>query len=458
MAPTVNAGANQIATAGSAFTFSATFSDAGVNDAPWAYTITWGDGSSQTTGSTSSQTNPITATHTYAAGGTDTLRLTVTDKDGGAGSGKIAVTVTTGNRPPTAVAGGPYSGTEGAAVSFDGSGSSDPDGDALTYAWTFGDGSSGTGVKPSHSYANNGSYTVTLTVTDSRGAASSPATTTATIANAAPVVNAGANQTATAGTAFTFSATFSDAGVNDAPWAYAITWGDGSSQTTGSTSSQSSPITATHTYTAAGTDTLRLTVTDKDGGAGSGKIAVTVSPPGAALFADDFETGGCPCWRPVQGSWAVVLDSGTNHGYRNTNTSGSDWSYAGDTTWTDYAVQAQVKLITWASSGGIARVFARYQPGTWGSYYAGLNGSGAVILRKRVGSSDIDLAPPKAIGATLGQWYTLRLEVVGTTLKAYVNGTLQLTATDGDYARGTIAVGGWNNVSLWDNVQVTKLP
>jgi hypothetical protein len=48
--------------------------------------------------------------------------------------------------------------------------------------------------------------------------------------------------------------------------------------------------------------------------------------------------------------------------------------------------------------------------------------------------------------------------VVGTTLKAYVNGTLQLTATDGDYARGTIAVGGWNNVSLWDNVQVTKLP
>src|SRR5207247_4371469 len=112
VAPTVNAGANQIATAGSAFTFSATFSDAGMNDAPWAYTITWGDGSAQTTGSTSSQTNPITATHTYAAGGTDTLRLTVTDRDGGAGSGKIAVTVIPGNRPPTALAGGPHPRTE----------------------------------------------------------------------------------------------------------------------------------------------------------------------------------------------------------------------------------------------------------------------------------------------------------------------------------------------------------
>src|SRR5207244_7183705 len=156
----------------------------------------------------------------------------------------IAVTVTTGNRPPTAVVGGPYSGTEGAAVSFDGSGSSDPDGDALTYAWTFGDGSSGTGVKPSHSYANNGSYTVTLTVTDSRGAASGPAATTATIANAAPVVDVGPTQTATAGSPFTLSASFHDAGVNDAPWAYAISWEDGTPQTTGSTSSQSTPITA----------------------------------------------------------------------------------------------------------------------------------------------------------------------------------------------------------------------
>src|SRR5205814_7032406 len=103
------------------------------------------------------------------------------------------------------------------------------------------DGSSGTGVKPSHTYADNGSYTVTLTVTDSHAASSAPATTTATITNVAPAVNAGANQTATAGSAFTFSATFSDAGVNDAPWAYTITLGDGSAQTTGSTTSQSSP-------------------------------------------------------------------------------------------------------------------------------------------------------------------------------------------------------------------------
>ncbi|HTD70998.1 MAG TPA: PKD domain-containing protein [Gemmatimonadales bacterium] len=181
-----------------------------------------------------------------------------------------------GNHPPTAVVGGPYSGTEGVAVAFDGSGSTDPDGDALGYAWTFGDGSTGTGIAPSHAYTGAGSYTVTLTVTDTHGASSAPATTTATIANAAPVVNAGPDQTVTVGSPVTLNATFTD-GVNDGPWAYGIDWGDGSAQTTGSTSSESSPITATHTYTAGGAHTVTVTVTDRLGASGSGTATVTAA-------------------------------------------------------------------------------------------------------------------------------------------------------------------------------------
>src|SRR5439155_6498627 len=132
----------------------------------------------------------ITAAHSYAAAGTDTVLVMVTDKDGGAGMAKAPVTVTATNHPPTAATGGPYSGVEGTAVSFNGTGSSDPDGDAITYAWTFGDGGSATGATPSHVYADNGSYTATLTVTDAHGAASAPVTTTAPIANVRPTVTA----------------------------------------------------------------------------------------------------------------------------------------------------------------------------------------------------------------------------------------------------------------------------
>ncbi len=304
VAPVVTAAA-QTATAGASFTFSATFSDAGASDGPWAYTLDWGDGSPATTGSATSQSAGVTAAHTYAAAGSDTVQVTVTDKDGGVGVVKAAVTVAATNHSPTAAPGGPYSGTEGAAVSLTGSGSSDPDGDTLAYAWTFGDGATGTGVTPSHMYADNGTYTVTLVVTDTHGAASTPVTTTTTVANVAPVVTATA-QPASAGASFTFSATFSDAGANDAPWSYTIAWGDGSASTTGSSTSQSTAITAAHTYAAAGTDTVLVTVTDKDGGAGSAQAAITV----AAVNHPPTAAPGGP-YAGIEGSAVTVTGSGS---------------------------------------------------------------------------------------------------------------------------------------------------
>ncbi len=87
------------------------------------------------------------------------------------------------NQAPTAEANGPYSGTEGQAVSFSSAGSSDPDGSIVSYLWDFGDGVTSTAADPSHTYAAAGTYTVTLTVTDDQGATGT-ATTTADIAPA----------------------------------------------------------------------------------------------------------------------------------------------------------------------------------------------------------------------------------------------------------------------------------
>ncbi|MBC2762106.1 MAG: PKD domain-containing protein, partial [ANME-2 cluster archaeon] len=92
------------------------------------------------------------------------------------------------NSPPIANAGGPYSGTEDTAISFDGSGSSDTDGSIVSYNWNFGDTNTGTGVSPKHTYAQNGSYTVTLTVTDNDGATDT-STTMATIGDIDPVAD-----------------------------------------------------------------------------------------------------------------------------------------------------------------------------------------------------------------------------------------------------------------------------
>ena len=86
-----------------------------------------------------------------------------------------------GNQPPISDPNGPYTGTTGQPVAFDGTGSSDPEGGNLSYAWDFGDGvGTGTGPTPNYTYATAGTYPVSLTVTDNGGLSDS-ANSTATI-------------------------------------------------------------------------------------------------------------------------------------------------------------------------------------------------------------------------------------------------------------------------------------
>ena len=163
--------------------------------------------------------------------------------------------------PPTANPGGPYSGNEGASISFDGSGSTG----SATYSWNFGDGATGSGVSPSHTYADNGTYTVSLTLSNAAG--SDTQTTTATIANVAPSVNAGSNQTVNEGTSVSFGGSFTDPGSGDS---HTITWAFGDGQT-------ASGLNVSHTYNQDGVYTATLTVTDDDGGQGQGQVTITVN-------------------------------------------------------------------------------------------------------------------------------------------------------------------------------------
>ncbi len=113
-------------------------------------------------------------------------RLTITPGDGTDSGTAVSDSVTIGNTPPVADAGGFYEAESGEEVIFDGSGSFDVDNDSLTYEWDFGDNNTGTGVAPAHTYAGDGIYTVTLIVND--GTADSG--TSITIASAGIDINA----------------------------------------------------------------------------------------------------------------------------------------------------------------------------------------------------------------------------------------------------------------------------
>jgi len=116
--------------------------------------------------------------------------VTITVTDGIAPSdGNFTLHVTAANSPPTANAGGPYSGSTNVPLAMTGAGSSDPDaGQTLTYDWNFGDGNTGTGVTPSHTYIHAGNYIVSLTVTDNGSPVLNATTTTsASIVDFVPI-------------------------------------------------------------------------------------------------------------------------------------------------------------------------------------------------------------------------------------------------------------------------------
>jgi PKD repeat protein len=122
--------------------------------------------------SSTNTANGRTATHTYAAKGSYTVTLVVTDNTGliATNQQQIAI-VGAANISPIANF---TSSPNALLVDFNGTTSIDPDGSIVTYSWDFGEPKSATntaaGATPTHAYQFAGSYTATLTVTDDQGA------------------------------------------------------------------------------------------------------------------------------------------------------------------------------------------------------------------------------------------------------------------------------------------------
>jgi hypothetical protein len=110
-----------------------------------------------------------------------------------------------------------------------------------------------------------------------------------------------------------------------------------------------------------------------------------------------------------------------------------------------------------ATSSYMAAVFARYDSQSDSGYLLALRGDGRAILRKRLRGATASWASGPDLGIVPGNWYTVRLEVVGATVTAFVDGAFVMAVTDNaPLGGGTVALGTYGATMEVQTVVVAK--
>ena len=241
------------------------------------------------------------------------------------------------NQAPTAAAGADQTVSEGKTVYLVGSGS-DADGSIAQYTWS--SVSSSISIVDSDSSDGNASFiapevdasgdsfTLTLRVTDNDDASGLDTMIVTVENNEAPIVNAGVNQSAVAGTTVNLKGSASDSDGTVVAYSWQET--SASSVNSGGVSiSRSDSATASITVPEldAGDElTFELTATDDDGSSASAQTKLTVAASGS--FKWSFATGGS-----IYSSPAIALDGsiyfGSDDGklYALHPDGSEDWNY-----------------------------------------------------------------------------------------------------------------------------------
>jgi hypothetical protein len=162
---------------------------------------------------------------------------------------------------------------------------------------------------------------------------------------------------------------------------------------------------------------------------------VIVTPaPRATIFADDFSPAVTP------GDWTYT---GTGQwqfasGALVQNSVGGDARALIGTPTDDQIVSARVRPIAYAAATGSqerwAGLIARYTDDR-NYYYLSLRSSNTLSLRKLINGAITTIATVP-FNVSVGTWYSLRLEATGNALRAYVNESLALQATDNSHPEG----------------------
>ncbi len=179
------------------------------------------------------------------------------------------------------------------------------------------------------------------------------------------------------------------------------------------------------------------------------------------LFFDDFSDGDDSGWVHTgwqdtnNGTWTV--ENQIYKGYDPYNWTSDAQSHTGQHSWDDYSITVKVKL---GEGRHHFSVLGRVQDNKnyyEGAFDANWNGNvGSWWIGKTVdGSPSYLVQVADTIDAT--QWYSVKMELEGSTISLYVNGQLKLTANNNTYSQGKIGLRVEDGINYFDDVMVKTI-
>lgn len=184
-------------------------------------------------------------------------------------------------------------------------------------------------------------------------------------------------------------------------------------------------------------------------------LPTTIAQP--ATIQQTFETGSSARWTPLAGSSWAVAASGGSRVYRQSSVAGLAGSFVNSMDWQDQSIQADIKPTAFAAGNDRWFGLAVRRTDDLNYYYLTARSTNVLQLKKMVNGAFQTLAST-GLGVALNTPYRLRLEAIGTTLRAYVDDRLALQLVDASLTRGQAGLLMFKAAVDYDNVVASPSP
>jgi len=212
----------------------------------------------------------------------------------------------------------------------------------------------------------------------------------------------------------------------------------------------------TDTYTLVPTDTATPTVTPTSTHTPTKTPTATITPipTDSILYFEDFEDGKADKWDHFLGRWSVANEAGNNYWVgKGPSMLPNAKLRLGQSTWTDYAFESRIRIIT-----GTVNLTLRRDDTRTPNYTAHINPDENLVYLWVFDGMHLKTISSGSPSLKANQWYMVRFEVKGHDLKLFIDDELVTSGTDTLIDIGGVGyyMGGSDEVHF-DDVKVWSL-